>query len=82
MSDTIITAYITKYALTEGILELRGEVSNSGCFYADGYWSSIPRRDWHLTREDAIKRAEEMRLKKIESHKKAIAKLESMKFEI
>jgi hypothetical protein len=37
--------------------------------------------EWHKTKEEAIRKAEEMRLKKIESHKKSIAKLEKMKFE-
>jgi len=37
--------------------------------------------DWHRTEEAAIKRAEEMRLKKIASVKKQLGKLEKMRFE-
>jgi hypothetical protein len=37
-------------------------------------------KEWHLTKDDAIKRANEVRLKKIELLKKQIAKLEKMDF--
>ncbi len=77
--------WITKYALTKGILEEEGEVSKNNAdylmvkdycqdFYEEG-------NEWHKTRESAIKKSEEMRLKKIESLKKQIEKLEKMKFE-
>lgn len=36
--------------------------------------------EWHLTKEAAIKKAEEMRAEKIESLKNQIAKLEKRKF--
>lgn len=71
MSDTKRKAYVTRYALTEGILELEGKVARNGYFRADNYTSSFSLKDWYPTREEAIKRAEEMRLKKIEYHKKS-----------
>ena len=37
--------------------------------------------DWHRTPLDAITRAEEMRVKKIASLRKSLAKMESMTFE-
>ncbi|MFA5187135.1 MAG: hypothetical protein WC551_11685 [Patescibacteria group bacterium] len=39
-------------------------------------------RDWHLTPEAAIAKAEAMRVKKIAALQKQIKKLESMAFEI
>ena len=77
--------WITKYALTDGIIEAEGEpyglerVSASwdnGCRCND-----FEQGEWFDTKERAIKKAEEMRQKKIESLKKQIEKLEEMRFE-
>jgi len=38
-------------------------------------------KDWHTDKESAIKKAEEMKQKKIKSLKRQIEKLENMKFE-
>lgn len=77
--------YITKYALSQGIFEVDGEVSElfPDTFDARGYLGYFhgDGKEWHRTRESAIKRAEEMRKKKIASLKKQIEKLEKMKFE-
>lgn len=81
-------AYITKYALTEGIVEVDdAEVYNEhpsmitvkslgpfATFHGEG-------REWHKTRESAVARAEEMQKKKIVSLRKALKKMEAMKFE-
>lgn len=75
------TAYISKYALTKGIEAVHGKQFYDYRGYLDAGRNVLYRTgDWHLTREDAIERAEEMRKKKIESLKKQIAKLEKMKF--
>lgn len=37
--------------------------------------------EWHFTKNKAIEKAEQMKLKRIESLKKQIKKLENMKFE-
>ena len=78
--------WITKYALTDGIIEIDAEVCIStgatgnmincdrGYFHGEG-------KEWHKTKESAIEKAEEMRQKKIESLKKQIKKLEEMRFE-
>ena len=75
--------FITRYALTKGIIEtddaegcfdISPEMISSkkyGCFHGD---------DWHKTKEEAIAFAEKMRVKKIESLKKQIAKMEKLKF--
>ena len=79
--------FIAKYALTQGIYEVEGEVSNEGdsvevkggdhltsFFHGKG-------KDWCGTKEEAIARVEEMRKLKINNLKKQIKKLEEMKFE-
>lgn len=77
--------WITKYALTRGILEMEcaqfgdisvKEVGNPFPTYYHGEGN-----EWHRTKESAIQKAEEMRQKKIASLKKQIKKLEEMRFE-
>jgi hypothetical protein len=79
--------YITKYALTQGIYKAKVEDCGGGmvktpgsftegggqCFHGEG-------RDWHRTREEAVKRANEMRDKRIKSLAKSMKKLERMEF--
>lgn len=77
--------WITRYALTDGILESDAEicldadmkgnmiVCDRGYFHGEG-------RDWHRTKEAALVRAEKMRQKKIASLKRQIEKLEKIKF--
>ena len=87
--DQKITAYITKYALSNGkILKIEarpcGDVSNTMIAYrTEGsmFDQYAHNTDWHRTLPDAIAKANEMRAKKIASLKKQIAKLEAMKFE-
>ena len=76
--------WITKYALTSGILEKEvkdfgdgsvREIENSFPIYYHG-----EGKEWHRTKESAIAKAEEMRKKKIASLKKQIEKLEKMEF--
>ena len=83
--------WISKYALTQSIFEkevedcenLRGEFKGMVSYKEKGYSVNFhgEGNEWHRTKEEAIKKTEEMKLKKIISHKKAIAKLEKMKFE-
>ena len=76
--------WVTKYALSEGILAGEAEDINDNAI--NFYWriSAAPiflnGKDWHRTEESAIERAEKMRTRKIESLRKKIAKLESMTF--
>lgn len=61
--------YVTKYALSSGIFSAEAQVSADGKMasykqegaYFNGYAYG---RDFHLTEELALKRAEEMRIKK------------------
>lgn len=76
--------YISKYALSSGIFYINAEIRESGmaceiggyhrCFHEEG-------KEWHETLEDALKRAEEIRLRKIASLKKQLAKYEKMRFD-
>lgn len=75
--------YITKYALSKGIMEVEAgslpsggvEVSNANMhhyFYGN---------DWHMSKLQAIERACDMRNKKILSLQKQIHKLQNLNFE-
>lgn len=77
--------FITKYALTKGILEKEAEICNCGNghirAYVKGEFSSYSLgKEAFRTREQAMEGAEKMRLKKIASLKKQIEALEKMKF--
>lgn len=79
------TAYITKYALTEGIISVEvtlghfpGVVREVG----EARWVyTYAGADWHRTREAAVASAEKMRAKRIASLEKQIAKLKALDFE-
>jgi hypothetical protein len=91
--------WITKYALTRGIIEVDdaeeelsyrhrygaklrddtltiphpGGIPDKTTYYgADG--------EWHRTKESAIAKAEEMRIKAIEKHRRSLERLEKMSF--
>ena len=78
--------WVSKYALSSGIREIDVEpdpafptmlIERSGSlaqsYHGDG-------RDWHRSLEGAMAKAEEMRLAKIKSLQKQIAKLEKLSF--
>lgn len=66
--------YCTKYLFTSGIQEIEVEQS---CFYLYGQG-----KEWHKTKESAIARAEEMRIKKLKALDKQMKKISAMKFEL
>lgn len=84
----IFRGFITKYALTQGIIETNLEVCSSvssdmvaahdlgphALFHKEG-------RDWHRTKAAAVARAETMRDEKIKSVEKQLKKLRGLKFE-
>ena len=79
--------WISKYALSTGIKEIDVEwdpdfptmlTDRSGSL-AQNYHGE--GRDWHRTRDGAVRIAREMRLKKIASLQKQISKLEKLRFE-
>jgi hypothetical protein len=76
------TAWITKFALTMGILEKQVELCNPTMIKVpegDGaYYHGI---DWHRTREAAIARAKEMQAAKLKSIDKQRKRIAALKFE-
>ena len=78
--------WLTKYALTTGIecrddmKEKDGCVSNGMAYSTSRHYRFATGKDWYKTEKEAIDRAESMRKKKIDSHKKAISKLETITF--
>lgn len=78
--------WITKYALTDGIIErdveICHEVSSTMAEVKNNpYGEYYYKPHWHESREEAIARAEQMRLRKIASLEKQIAKLRELRFE-
>lgn len=83
MEPKVFTGYITKYALTSGIIEAQlQETSTPGMVRdtASRYQVFYHGNDWWRTRADAVKRAESMRKKKIASFEKGVAKLQALDF--
>ena len=81
-----VTAWVTRFALSEGIFKVTGyvphDISDKMFCYEGGKTSrvSVYGKDWHRTEELAIARAEEMRLKKIETLKKSLKEMEALDF--
>ncbi len=80
--------WITKYALSIGVYEADGELrETAGKFYmvvkGDNpfHMDVFYEKEWHYTKKLAIARAEEMRIKKLQSLNKQIKKLSALKFE-
>lgn len=79
--------FITKYALTKGIQEVKANITKSwpdNVRFASvyGFYTDfVVGRNAFIDKSEAVKQAEKMRLKRIESLKKQIKKLEDLKFE-
>lgn len=72
----------SKYALTEGLTEHDGEEVGDGMAKVGPlYYLHGEGKEWHRTRESAVARAEVMREAKIASLKKAISRLEKLRFD-
>jgi hypothetical protein len=84
MESEHIKAWITKYALTGGIKCVDGKVCHeiSGDMLSYERYGTAHGKDWHRTPEAALARAEEMRVAKLASMRKNIAKLEKMVFKV
>ncbi len=85
MSAKRFKVWLTKYALTQGVflkdVEDCGDdmVADRGkytaCYHGEG-------RDWHRTRESALRRVEEMRAAAIKAAKRKLDKLTTMRIEV
>ena len=82
IEDEKITAWVTKYALTLGIKKVDGRINHkiSSGMLCYGDRETAHGNDWHRTEAEAVARAEQMRLKKIESLEKQVAKLKKLSF--
>ena len=79
-------AWITKYALTEGIFVVDGDLHSDRmlCYRRGSDWEQYAHgegKDWHRTEISAITRAEQMRQAKIASLRRSIQKLEGLTFD-
>ena len=80
--------FITKYALTSGIVEIEMDVKLDDPYFKKkcygkfkGVSQGFYNDEIHLNKEEALKDAEKRRKKKIESLKKQISKLEELSFQ-
>lgn len=79
------TVWCIKYALTAGIVQWRGNLHKDGFFSGkpvddsiSGYWQILPPRDFRADLAEAQKAAEELRVRRIASLEKQLAKLRTM----
>ena len=86
MDGETFTAFVTKYALTMGIMKIeKAHVSRGSpgmlCTPRSGYFH-IEGKDWHRTEEAAYERADKMRAAKLSALKKQAARIQSMTFQV
>lgn len=86
---TRFIVWVTKWALTKGVYQIEVE----DCFDTSSKMVKQIRsfhlscstylhgNEWHRTKNDAVKRAEEMRERRLRSLEKQIAKIKSLDFE-
>lgn len=88
-TEATVKFFVTKYALSQGILKFdgllgqgrskgvaSGRISGEGSmayFFGEG-------KDWHLTLESALKRAEELRKAKLVALHRQISEIEKLDF--
>ena len=82
MSDRVnVGVWVTRYALTRGVQHMRGSlVRVEGQVYFSKGHLFLNSTDWFHEKSDAIKRAEEMRKRKLDSLRQQITRLESLEF--
>ena len=80
---TSFKVWISKYALTQGIYEITAiRTSHNETIVYDTYNRVVLEgREWHLTREGAVTRANALRNAKIDNLKKQIDKLTNLEFD-
>jgi hypothetical protein len=81
---TQFDAWITKYAMTSGILKKRVEdcfdVADTMVEVIGGRHEYYHGHDWHRTENEAIERANEMKRKKIASLEKQLKAIKALDF--
>ena len=85
-SNPKIVAWVTKYALTKGIMKIEGEICNdldANMFsFETDYTHSVFKNEWFQTEAEALAHVEIMRKKKIASLTKQINKITNQKIKI
>lgn len=74
-----IKVYITKYALTKGIIEATIPDPGEGAIIVFK-GKRFKKPEWHISQSEAITEAEIMRKRKIVAFRKSISKLEAKSF--
>lgn len=84
MGKQILEVYVTRYALTKGIQKRTVELTHTTEMVVDSKERHLyyhgEGNEWHYTLKAAIKRANEMKKKKIETLKKQLRKIEALEF--
>jgi hypothetical protein len=81
--EEITTVFITKYALTKGIYELKVTINGNIASGVKNQYLDVftqKGKDWFENYNDACAYAEKLKNKKIKSLEKQIEKLKNMKF--
>ena len=82
MEETI-TAWVTKYALTEGVVKVLGKVNSEYSKMLNFGWSFYANnQEWFRCEQDALDRAATMRANKIKSLEKQLAKMRVLKIQV
>lgn len=81
--DEVMTVWITRDALQRGVYPVTGHVSDrkNGVFITHEAEQKLyfgRGREWHLTRHEAVIRANHMRSNRIETLREEIARLEAL----
>lgn len=81
-----ITAYITKYALSQGIQKVEGYVCHETSMHLfrddNSFVRYYHKGQWHRTPEEALKRAEQMRKTRVAALERKLTKFENLIFRI
>jgi hypothetical protein len=77
--------FITKYALTQGILERECEITKNFARWGAGHWQRAyngkrGHKEWFLTLEEAREHAENIRKREINYSMNRIKKLSQIRF--
>ena len=81
--DEKITAWVTKYALTDGVLKVDGKVvsdTSSMLDFGEEYYAHS--QEWFRCEQDALDRAATMRANKVKSLEKQLEKLRALKIRV
>lgn len=78
----MMKVWLTKYALTQGITVAEVRNCSKNMVYEENAWGGNYYHwgDWHMDERAALARAEAMRIAKLESLRKSIAKLQALRF--